>query len=104
VDPIFEGAAKDRRFGAAEIESRLIDGLLRERSAWSAEALDRGAIRLRAGQPTMANLRNLALRLEGGDLSAIEAWLRGCWSARGSRVSTPRCAPICAVAILNEKC
>jgi translation initiation factor 2B subunit (eIF-2B alpha/beta/delta family) len=76
VDSVFLSAAEDRRLGAAEIETRLVEELLRERASWSLGALHRGADRLLTGQPTMANLRNLARRLQHADLAATEAWLR----------------------------
>jgi translation initiation factor 2B subunit (eIF-2B alpha/beta/delta family) len=72
IETLFETAAGDRRRGASEIERRLVSGLLSDRGDWTAEALQRGAARLLAAQPAMANLRNLARRLGGDDLAVIE--------------------------------
>ena len=73
---LFDIASGDRRHGAAIIEKRLIDGLLRVRRGWSAAELASGAAALRAGQPAMANLRSLARRLVDDEPAAVEAHLR----------------------------
>jgi len=75
LDSLFDCAAEDRRHGAAEIEGRLIADLLHERQRWIVSALVSGAERLLAGQPAMANLRNLARVLAGGGLTVIQGWL-----------------------------
>lgn len=72
---LFDIASGDRRHGAATIEMRLIDGLLRARRGWTADELARGAAALRAGQPAMANLRSLARRLAEDDPAIVEAYL-----------------------------
>jgi translation initiation factor 2B subunit (eIF-2B alpha/beta/delta family) len=69
LDALFDRAANDRRHGAAEIESRLIAGLLAEQRCWTAADLAAGAARLLAGQPAMANLRNLARELARGHVA-----------------------------------
>lgn len=76
VDSLFAGAVGDRQRGAAEVERRLIDGLLQCREQWTAETLARGADRLLAGQAAMANMRNLARRLVTKDHNEIEALLK----------------------------
>ena len=73
---LFEVASVDRRHGAAIIEKRLIDGLLRARREWTADLLAKGAAALRAGQPAMANLRSLARRLVEDDPAVVEARLK----------------------------
>lgn len=69
VDSFFERAAADRRHGAGEIERRLIADLLGEVGQWTSVDLVSGARRLLAGQPAMANLRNLARELARGDVA-----------------------------------
>jgi len=71
IDGLFREAAADRRRGAGEIERRLLDGLLRLRDEWSTEALAAGGARLTAGQPAMANLRNLQRSLAGPELESV---------------------------------
>ena len=73
---VIQSAAADRDHGAGEIERRLVAGLLDRRDDWTGEALAEGADVLRAGQPVMANLRNLARRLATDDPASLEAWLR----------------------------
>lgn len=78
MDPIekaFEAAAADRSSGASAIERRLLGELLGERERWSRDALTRGGARLSAGQPAMANLRNLARCVACDDLDAVAAGL-----------------------------
>ena len=75
LDIIFDRAAEDRRRGAVEIEFKLIEDLLSERQRWTATGLISGAKRLLAGQPAMANLRNLARELARGDLATAREWL-----------------------------
>jgi len=75
LDLLFNAAASDRRHGAASIEKRLIDGLMRERRRWTTDDLVRGAAKLRVGQPAMANLRALARRLIHDDPAIVEARL-----------------------------
>jgi translation initiation factor 2B subunit (eIF-2B alpha/beta/delta family) len=65
LDRLFQVAADDRTRGAAEIERDLLAGLLDNRRLWTDERLKRGATRLTAGQPSMANLRGLARVLAG---------------------------------------
>jgi len=77
VSTLFDGAAVDRRHGAAEIETRLVEGLLGERRSWTADGLARGARQLLLGQPLMANLRNLARSLDDEDLAAVERRIAG---------------------------
>jgi len=76
LDSLFDRAAEDRRHGASEIEHRLVADLLREEKRWTASALVSGAERLLAGQPAMANLRNLARELVRGDLATVQEWLQ----------------------------
>lgn len=76
LDDVFGAAIRDRSHGAAEIEGRLIDGLLARRGAWIRDDLRAGAVALLDGQPAMANLRSLSRRLGGENLDEIEAWLR----------------------------
>jgi len=73
---LFDRAATDRRHGAAEIERRLITGLLAEQGCWTVTDLVGGAERLLTGQPAMANLRNLARELARGDVPSVLDWLR----------------------------
>lgn len=80
LNSLFDGAADDRRHGAAEIELRLIAELMAERPSWTAGDLASGAARLLAGQPAMANLRNLARELARGDLAGLHAWMERRWS------------------------
>jgi len=75
VEGLFDAAASDRVQGAAEIERRLIDGLLADRKRWADEGMVRGAKCVLAGQPAMANLRNLARWVTENDLSSIEELL-----------------------------
>jgi translation initiation factor 2B subunit (eIF-2B alpha/beta/delta family) len=75
VDSLFERAAADRRHGAGEIERRLIADLLDELDRCTPADLVLGARRLLAGQPAMANLRNLARELARGDLASSQAWM-----------------------------
>ena len=58
---LFRWAATDRKCGAGEIERALIGGLLELGDEMEPESLHRGARLLAAGQPTMANLRSLAV-------------------------------------------
>ncbi len=76
LDVIFGRAAGDRHHGAAEIERRLVIDLLDERRRWSVAALTRGAVRLLADQPAMANLRNLARSIAGADLTEVAERLK----------------------------
>ena len=76
LDTLFDCAAKDRRHGAAEIERRLVSTLLREQHRWTASDLVSGAKRLLAGQPAMANLRNLAREFACGDLATAHEFLQ----------------------------
>ena len=76
LDTIFDRAVEDRRCGASEIERRLVADLLREQHRWTASDLISGAKRLLAGQPTMANLRNLAREFARGDLATAHQWLQ----------------------------
>lgn len=62
--------------GASEIERELVEALLAARTQWTVAALEAGANRLLAGQPAMANLRNLSRELGRGDLAALETGLR----------------------------
>jgi translation initiation factor 2B subunit (eIF-2B alpha/beta/delta family) len=73
---LFDRAARDRRHGAAEIEIRLIADLLAEQGRWTAPDLAAGARQLLAGQPAMANLRNLARELARGEPAAARDWLQ----------------------------
>jgi translation initiation factor 2B subunit (eIF-2B alpha/beta/delta family) len=59
----FRRAAGDRERGAGEIEAALIRELLELRKRWNPDALGTGAGLLAAGQPAMANLRSLAVRI-----------------------------------------
>ena len=72
LDLLFDAAASDRRCGAASVEIRLIDGLMRARRSWTTDDLVRGAAKLRVGQPAMANLRALARRLTENDPVIVE--------------------------------
>ena len=76
LDSIFDRAAEDRRHGAAEIEYRLVADLLRVQQRWTESVLVSGAERLLAGQPAMANLRNLTRELARGDLATAQEWLQ----------------------------
>lgn len=76
LDSIFDRAASDRRHGAAEIEIRLIADLLEEAHRFTAAELVSGADRLLAGQPAMANLRNLAREVARGDVAEARNWLQ----------------------------
>ncbi len=78
-DTPFDRAADDRRHGAGEIESRLIAGLLEPPRDFTAADLVSGAQKLLNGQPTMANLRNLARELVRGDVASATAWLQRRW-------------------------
>ncbi len=62
--------------GASEVERELVEALLAARKQWTAAGLVAGADRLLAGQPAMANLRNLARELGRGEPAAVEAALR----------------------------
>lgn len=75
LNSLFDRAAADRRHGAAEIEFGLIADLIAERQRWTAVDLSSGACRLLAGQPAMANLRNLARELARGDLASLHDWM-----------------------------
>jgi translation initiation factor 2B subunit (eIF-2B alpha/beta/delta family) len=57
---LFERAATDREHGAAEIERKLIRGLLDLRSRLRLDSLHQGLKMLAEGQPAMANLRAMA--------------------------------------------
>ena len=76
LNALFDHASADRRHGASEIERSLVTALLDERRSWTAAGLASGARRLLSGQPAMANLRNLARELEGGDLENLDRWMR----------------------------
>jgi len=76
LDFYFDAAAGDRRHGAATIERRLIDQILRQRRRWTTDDLVRGAEKLRVGQPAMANLRALSRRLADNDQATLETALR----------------------------
>jgi translation initiation factor 2B subunit (eIF-2B alpha/beta/delta family) len=78
IDPVleaFDTAASDRFRGASEIERALVAALIRCRDSWLEASVIRGAGILADGQPTMANLRSLAHRATGGDLTRFETWL-----------------------------
>jgi translation initiation factor 2B subunit (eIF-2B alpha/beta/delta family) len=72
---LFNIASGDRRHGAAVIETRLIEGLLRARRVWTVDELVRGAAMLRAGQPAMANLRSLARRIVEDEPAVLETYM-----------------------------
>jgi translation initiation factor 2B subunit (eIF-2B alpha/beta/delta family) len=57
---LFEAAAADREHGAAEIERRLIGGLLGSGTRLRLDSLHHGLKILAEGQPAMANLRAMA--------------------------------------------
>lgn len=73
---LFQQAAADRRHGANEIERRLIRELLNSKSEWRRELIEQGAQKLVSGQPSMANIRRLAIEmLETYDLGLLEKQL-----------------------------
>ncbi len=71
---VFRRAADDREHGAAEIEERLLAGLLGLRSQWTPYALEVGAGLLAGGQAAMAPLVGLARSIVEngpGDLESL---------------------------------
>lgn len=75
LDAVFRRAAGDRHHGAAQIERSLVAELLLHRQRWITAELVSGAQLLLEGQPAMANLRNLARELAGGDPETIHDWM-----------------------------
>ncbi len=68
-----ESAASNLESGASEIESELVDRLLKVRGTWRLEDLLAGARRLRDSKSAMANLAALARGiLDSGDLALVE--------------------------------
>jgi translation initiation factor 2B subunit (eIF-2B alpha/beta/delta family) len=73
LEAAFRKAARDRRHGAAAIERRLLESIEACRSL-DAAVLARGAATLAAGQPTMANLRAVAMRVGASTTTGFAHW------------------------------
>ena len=73
VVAVFRLGAGDREHGAAEIEERLLKGLLSLRSRWSPHAFEVGAGLLAGGQPAMALLIGLAHRIAESSPEDLES-------------------------------